>query len=143
MSYPVSLEPHDDGTILVTFPDIPEAITCGADEVDALAHAEDALVTAVSFYTHGRGDVPKPSAPAGPKTVSLSLLGELKQAVYRAVRAKGWRKADLASALGVDAKTVDRSPDLRHSSTVVQLEAGLAACEWRAADIETREFAAA
>ena len=142
MNYPVSLEPDDNGTILVTFPDIPEAITCGADEVDALAHAEDALVTAVSIYIQDRRDVPKPSAPAGRKTVSLSLLGELKLALYRAVRAKGWRKADLARALGVDAKIVDRLLDLRHSSTVVQLEAGLAACGCRA-EIETRELAAA
>ena len=142
MNYPVSLEPDDNGTILVTFPDIPEAITCGADEVDALTHAEDALVTAVSIYIQDRRDVPNPSAPAGRKTVSLSLLGELKLALYRAVRAKGWRKADLARALGVDAKIVDRLLDLRHSSTVVQLEAGLAACGCRA-EIETRELAAA
>ena len=142
MNYPVSLEPDDDGTILVTFPDIPEAITCGANEVDALANAKDALVTAVSIYIQDRRDVPEPSAPAGRKTVSLSLLGELKLALYRAVRAKGWRKADLARALGVDAKIVDRLLDLRHSSTVVQLEAGLAACG-RRAEIETRELAAA
>ena len=140
MKYPVSLEPDDNGTILVTFPDIPEAISCGVDEVDALAHAEDALVTAVSIYIQDRRDVPKPSAPAGRKTVSLSLLGELKLALYRAVRAKGWRKADLARALGVDAKIVDRLLDLRHSSTVVQLEAGLAACGCRV-EIEACELA--
>ena len=142
MNYPVSLVSDDNGTILVTFPDIPEAITCGADEVDALAHAEDALVTAISIYIQDRRDVPKPSAPAGRRTVSLSLLGELKLALYRAVRAKGWRKADLARALCVDAKTVDRVLDLRHSSTVVQLEAGLAACGCRA-EIEMRQLAAA
>ena len=142
MNYPVSLEPDDDGTILVTFPDIPEAITCGGNEVDALANAEDALVTAVSIYIQDRRDVPEPSAPAGRKTVSLSLLGQLKLALYRAVRAKGWRKADLARALRVDAKTVDRLLDLRHSSTVAQLEAGLAACGCQA-EIETCELAAA
>ena len=33
--YPVTLPP-DDGTILVTFADVPEAITFGADEQEAL-----------------------------------------------------------------------------------------------------------
>ena len=85
MNYPVSLEPDDNGTILVTFPDIPEAITCGGSEVDALANAEDALAAAVSIYIKDRRDVPEPSAPAGRKTVSLSLLGQMKLALYRAI----------------------------------------------------------
>ena len=40
----------DDGTVLVTFTDVPEAITFGADSEEALMHAVDALETALSFY---------------------------------------------------------------------------------------------
>ena len=40
--YPVILTP-DDGTVLVTFPDIPEAITFGTTDAEALAMAVDAL----------------------------------------------------------------------------------------------------
>jgi hypothetical protein len=40
--YPVILTP-DDGTVLVTFPDVPEAITFGADTDEALMYAVDAL----------------------------------------------------------------------------------------------------
>ncbi len=47
--YPVNLTP-DDGTVLVTFPDVPEAITFGMDEDEALLQAVDALETALSFY---------------------------------------------------------------------------------------------
>jgi len=36
--YPVMLTP-DDGAFLVTFPDVPEAITFGATEAEALAMA--------------------------------------------------------------------------------------------------------
>jgi antitoxin HicB len=43
--YPVILTP-DDGTVLVTFPDVPEAITFGANAEEALSHAVDALETA-------------------------------------------------------------------------------------------------
>lgn len=35
LSYPISLTPDDNGTLLVTFPDVPEAITVGDDEEDA------------------------------------------------------------------------------------------------------------
>ena len=39
--YPVTLTP-DDGTVLVTFADVPEAITFGVDEDEALLHAVEA-----------------------------------------------------------------------------------------------------
>ena len=46
--YPVILT-QDGATVLVTFPDVPEAITFGADEDEALLQAVDALETALSF----------------------------------------------------------------------------------------------
>ena len=58
--YPVILTP-DDGTVLVTFPDAPEAITFGANEEEALNHAVDALETALSFYVDDRKPLPVPS----------------------------------------------------------------------------------
>ena len=47
--YPVTLTPDGD-TVLVSFADVPEALTFGADEDEALLHAVDALETALSFY---------------------------------------------------------------------------------------------
>ena len=35
LSYPVKLTPDDNGTILVTAPDLPEVSTFGADKADA------------------------------------------------------------------------------------------------------------
>jgi antitoxin HicB len=54
MYYPVVLAPDDNDTILVTFPDVPEAITYGEDEFDALDRAVDALETALSVYIQER-----------------------------------------------------------------------------------------
>ena len=51
--YPVTLTP-DDGTVLVTFADVPEAITFGANEDEALLNAIDALETGLSFYVDAR-----------------------------------------------------------------------------------------
>jgi antitoxin HicB len=125
--YPVDLVPDDDGTILVTFPDLPGA-TFGEDREEALKHAADALETVLIGLMSGREDVPKPSPPDGRPTVAPSLLGSLKLAVYESMRARGWRKADLARAMDLNPRQIDRLLDLRHASTVAQLEQALAAC---------------
>jgi len=38
--YPVRLIPGEDGLVLVTFPDVPEAVSCGAGEEDAIEKAQ-------------------------------------------------------------------------------------------------------
>ena len=59
--YPVNLEPQPNGGFVVTFPDIPEAITQGEDREEALLYAVDALETALSFYVDSRRALPVPS----------------------------------------------------------------------------------
>ena len=62
MLYPANLI-NDDNKILVTFDDIPEAITFGKNRYEALIHAKDALDTALSFYAERGSLLPKPSKP--------------------------------------------------------------------------------
>ncbi len=132
MSYAIELMPDDNGTIMVTFPDVPEAVTFGEDEADAVARARDALETALSGYIADRRDIPRGMAPPGVATVDLSLLGSLKVAVYEAMRARAWRKADLARAMGLNPRQIDRLLNLGHASTVAQLEQALSVCGRRA-----------
>lgn len=141
LSYPVDIT-EDEGTILVTFPDVPGTITFGADEAEALANAVDALETMLSAMIGDREEIPVPSPALGRPVVSPSLLGSLKLSVYRAMRDRGWRKADLARALGQNPRQVDRLLDLRHGSTVAQLEQALAVCGKRAL-VETEALRAA
>lgn len=141
-SYPIELSQDDNGTILVTFPDVPGAVTFGEDENDALEHAVDALETMLLARMLGREDIPSPSLPNGRPTVRPTLLGTLKVMLYQAMRERGWRKADLARSLRVDPRQVDRLLDLRHASTVSQLEGALAACGKRA-DVSARDLKAA
>jgi antitoxin HicB len=61
LQYPVSFERDSNGTVLVSFPDIPEAHTYGVDTGDALARAPDALETALAVYMDLRRDIPIPS----------------------------------------------------------------------------------
>jgi antitoxin HicB len=99
--YPVILTP-DDGAVLVTFPEVPEAITFGANEEEALSHAVDALETTLSFYVDDRKPLPVPSVRPGLPTVRLSALESIKLAVYREILVQGVRKAELPRRLGVE-----------------------------------------
>ena len=63
-AYPCQLTSDEDGTLVVTFPDVPEAITGGRDRPEALAMAEDALATALAGYVHEKRDIPPPSERA-------------------------------------------------------------------------------
>lgn len=121
--YPVTLIP-DDGAVLVTFVDVPEAITFGADEEEALLQAVDALETALSLYVDARKALPVASKPKrGQKTVRPSALEGAKLGVYQAMTEQGIRKAELARRLGWHMPQVDRLFDLRHASRLDQLEA--------------------
>ncbi|MDO9227841.1 MAG: type II toxin-antitoxin system HicB family antitoxin [Pseudomonadota bacterium] len=120
--YPVTLTP-DEGTVLVTFPDVPEAITFGADEDEALLQAVDALESALSFYVGDRKPLPVPSAAEGRPTVRPSALECAKLGVYQAMTEQGIRKAELARRLGWHMPQVDRLFDLNHASRFDQIEA--------------------
>jgi antitoxin HicB len=100
-NYPVTLK-QDGDAVLVTFVDVPEAITFGADAQEALLQAIDALETGLSFYVESRKALPEPSKPKrGQKTVSPSALEGAKLGVYKAMMDQGIRKADLARRLGM------------------------------------------
>jgi antitoxin HicB len=141
-TYPVELSRDDNDTLLVRFPDVPGALTFGQNEEEALKHAVDALETMLLARMLDREDIPTPSPADGRPTVRPTLLGTLKLMLYEAMRERGWRKADLARVLGANPRQVDRLLDLRHASTVKQLEQALAACGKRA-EVLARELQAA
>ena len=121
--YPVTLTP-DDGAVLVTFPDVPEAITFGADEDEAMLYAVDVLETALSMYVDARKLLPSVSKPLrGQKTVRPSALECAKLGVYQAMTEQGIKKSELARRLGWHMPQVDRLFDLRHASKLDQIEA--------------------
>ncbi len=67
--YPVELISAEGGGVVVTFPDVPEAITQGDDQDEALEYAIEALETGLSFYIGSGRPVPLPSLAAGRLTV--------------------------------------------------------------------------
>ena len=124
LDYPVTLEAQPEGGFVVTFPDVPEAITQGEDEEEALLYAVDALATALSFYVEARKPLPMPSkAKRGQRTVRPSALEGAKLGVYQAMTEQGIKKSELARRLGWHMPQVDRLFDLRHASRLDQIEA--------------------
>ena len=124
--YPVILEPAGEGGFVVTFPDVPEAITQGEDEEEALLRAQDALETALSMYVEDGRDLPKPTDARGRSTVQPGILISAKLALYQTMRCQGVRKAELARRLHWHMPQVDRLLDLDHASRLDQLEQALA-----------------
>ena len=121
--YPVTLT-QDGNTVLVTFADVPEALTFGADEDEALLQAVDALETALSFYVEARQPLPVVSkAKRGQRTVRPAALEAAKLGVYQAMTEQGIKKAELVRRLGWHMPQVDRLFDLRHASRLDQIEA--------------------
>jgi len=126
MRYAVTLVPDDNGSLLVTAPDIPEAVTFGEDREDALARAADAIETAIMGFMSAREDIPAPKAK-GQDYVSLPALSVAKIELYRAMRADGVGKTALAKRLGVALPQIDRLLDLRHASRLDAIERAFAA----------------
>ncbi len=128
-AYPVTLTPDEaDGGFVVTFPDVPEAITQGNDTADALFQASDALEEAIAGRIR-RGDaIPEPSEPEpGQPVVRVPALTAAKAALYLALHEAGISKSELAARLGCDEKEVRRLLDPRHSSKLSGIQKALAA----------------
>ena len=126
-AYPVTLTPNEgDGGFVVTFRDLPEAITQGDDAASALDEAADALEEAIAGRIRRGDPIPAPSAAgAGGLQVPVPALTAAKAALYLALRETGISKSELAVRLGCDEKEVRRLLDPRHASKLPRIERAL------------------
>ena len=125
--YPVVLDPEPDGSAVnVSFPDVPEALTWGEDEREALELAEDCLVTALSCYVRAGKPLPKPHHSRGRRMIPVPPLVATKLALYSALREQRVSAAELARRLGVGENVVRALLDLKRRTYLGQLERALA-----------------
>jgi antitoxin HicB len=119
MRFPVNLAKEPEGGYTVTFPDIPEAITCGTDIEDALCHARDALESAMDFYFDDKRPVPAPSKPKrGQHLVELPASVSAKVILLNEMAAQKVRPVELARRLHVTPQEVTRLIDLHHTTKI-------------------------
>lgn len=123
-NYPVDLNVEDDG-VTVTFPDIPECITCGDTIDEALFHAKDALETVLfEFYIDQDKLLPSPSQPTeGQHTVTLDMQGCLKLHLYNAMKHKNVKLSYIAQELNMPWNNAKRLLTRRYSSKMDKYEA--------------------
>lgn len=124
-AYPYVLEPQPEGGFSVAFPDVPEAITQGDTEEEARIMAEDALVTALSFYTDASEPLPRPSPAQGLPLAYVPSLVAAKLALHDAMIKEKVSNVVLANRLGVTEKAVRRLRDPLHRSHIENVEAAL------------------
>jgi antitoxin HicB len=95
------IRPDPDGGYLVTFPDVPEAITQGGDMADALRSAAEALGLALRGYLADGEPLPQPrTTGSGLVEIPVDAADAMKLAVIEAFQASGISKSELARRLG-------------------------------------------
>lgn len=77
LSYPVRPVPEDDETVLIIFPDIPEAVSRGTSEEEAFNGALAALETALAGYVADGRSIPKPSDICGAPKVTTQRFSAI------------------------------------------------------------------
>lgn len=128
MKFAANFEPSDDGGFVVTFRDIPEAITQGDTLEEAELMAADALVTAMDFYFDEHRAVPTPSAAQdGERLVGLPPSVTAKVMLMNEMLAQSVTNAELARRLKTNPQTVNRLTDLKHATKIDMLDRAFAA----------------
>ena len=71
LTYALKMAPHYDGMVMVTFPDVPEAVALGRDHDEALEQALPALESALECYVQEGRPFPIPRATGTLRVTSL------------------------------------------------------------------------
>lgn len=124
--YPCVLTPEGEGGYSVSFPNVPEALTCGDDRDEALAMAEDALAVALGAYVQCREEIPVPGPIApGQEVIGVPVVVAAKLALYSAMREQGLTKVALAGLMGLSEGAVRKLVNPGHRSHIRQVEKAL------------------
>jgi antitoxin HicB len=120
LAYPVTLiTDKKDGGFVVTFCDIPEAITQGDTVEEALAMAAEALESAMDFYFEDKRPVPMPSpAKRRQHVVELPLSLSAKVFLLNEMIRQKVRPAELARRLHTTPQEINRLTNLHHTSKI-------------------------
>ena len=125
--YPATFEKGDKpGVLVIAFRDVPEVITQGNGEKDALWQAADCLEEAIAGRIADGGEIPKASRAArGERLIPLPAPMAAKAALYLAMREAAMTNVQLARKLGCDEKEVRRMLDPRHPTKLPRIKDAL------------------
>ena len=145
-AYPCQLSTDEDGEIVATFPDVPEALTGGKNRSEAMTMGEEALAVALAGYVRRpsghvqKWDIPTPSVASKEEmTVPVPPVVAAKLALYTAMKEQGITKVELARRLGVSESAVRKLTNPDHRSHVSLVQKALKAVG-RSMRVEVTEF---
>ncbi len=128
MHYPARFEAAPEGGFVVTFRDIPEAITQGDNLDEATEMAADVLVSAMDFYFEDRRAVPAPSASKrGERLVELPPSIAAKVLLLNELVTSGTTNKELADRMGTRPQEVQRIVNLKHPTKIDTIAAAMTA----------------
>jgi antitoxin HicB len=116
----------DKSAVNVSFPDVPEALTWGDDQREALELAQHCLVTALDWRVQHGQPIPRPGAARRRPMIAVPPLVAAKLALYTALREQGIDTAGLAGRLGVSEQVVRSMLHLKRRTHIAHLERALA-----------------
>jgi antitoxin HicB len=121
---------HDkeEGGFIISFRDIPEAITEAETIENGFIEATDCLEEAIAGRIDDGLDIPKPSKPRRSEhLISVPAHTAIKAALYLAMVEKEVNKSELARRLNVDVREVRRMLNPHHGTKLPAMEQALEA----------------
>jgi antitoxin HicB len=124
--YVAKIEPDPDGGFLVTFPDVPEAITAGSTGADARANAVEALGLALrGILAEGRPLPRGKAAGKGLVGIAVAASDAMKLALIEAFRESGLSKSEFARRLNKAENEARRILDPDHPTKLSTMQEAL------------------
>jgi len=129
LAYPVTLTPDTtDGGLVVTFADVPEAITQGETLAESLQEAADCLEEAIAGRMRTGKSLPVPShLNDGQYLVDVPARTAVKALLYNAIQTSQLTPEELAKRIQHDEREVKCLLDPRRSPKLSHLESALRA----------------
>ena len=126
MVYRARLQPDEDGSLIVRFPEWPEALTGGKDRADALAEARDCLNAAILARIEDGEGLPEP-VPAGKGEYAIApfAMAAFKAALHRAMKEVRISVAELARRMAIEHKEARRLLDPYEPTKIQRMEQAL------------------
>lgn len=119
MLYPAKFDLQDDGCYVVSFRDIPEALTQGYSLEETKENALDSLITAFDFYFEDNRAIPLPSeALEGEYLIELPISVWSKVLLLNAMLEQHVSQSELAKRLHRSRQEMQRIIDLNHNTKI-------------------------
>lgn len=126
--YPAKFkEDKEEGGFLITFRDIPEAITQAETLKQCFVEATDCLEEAIAGRIDDKLPIPKPSrALRSEKMITVPAQIAVKAALYIAMLESKTNNSELARRLNLDVREVRRMLNPHHGTKLPTMEQALA-----------------